>query len=326
MRISLNKKVNRKSFLALLFTSLFALFVALMPWASLRSSPYYDRANYVYFMDEAVNKLHWFDFDGFVSKLVNEWGWHKFLLFSTETLGLSSGPLIFFITFLSIFTASIFLSKRYSIVSILLLLNPLYIDFVASQLRLAFAMSIIFIGYYLYQKKNLLYIPILLVTPFIHTSAVLFIFIIGAALLLSGNKTIYPQIKTIISILTGFLVALVTGPLMASIVASLEDRRAEYSDMSSPLLYTIFWLILYLYLLFRGLYEKTHKHHSFYIAISVLSIVFFNTIMSGYSTRFLAACFPFVIAALIETKGQEKTILFLSYGGFTALLWFFWFT
>lgn len=326
MRISINTKVNKKTFLALLFTFLFALFVALTPWTDLRSSPYYDRANYVYFMDEVTNKLYWFDFETFLSKLVNEWGWHRFLLFTTETLGLTSGPIIFFITFLSVFTASIFLSKRYALASILLLLNPLYIDFVASQLRLAFAMSIIFIGYYFYRKKNLIYIPILAVTPFIHTSAVLFIFIIGTALVISNIKLIPAPIKTLIAALAGFVVGIVTGPLMASILTSLEDRRAEYNDMSSPLLYVIFWLVIYLYLFFKGFFEREHKQFSFYIAISVLSIVFLNTILSGYSSRFLAACFPFVIAALIEVKGKEKSILFLSYIAYTTMLWFFWFT
>ncbi|ENU99604.1 MULTISPECIES: EpsG family protein [Acinetobacter] len=326
MHISIKTKVNKKYFLAFSFSILFALFIALVPWTDLRSSPYYDRANYVYFMDEVVNKTHWFDFDGLLTKILNEWGWHKFLSFTTETLGLSSGPIIFFITFLSVFTASMFLSKRYSIASILLLINPLYVDFVASQLRLAFAMSIIFIGYYFYRKKNFIYIPILASTPFIHTSAVLFIFIIGVSLVISNIKSIPAQIKTVISMLVGFIVAAVTGPLMASILTNLEDRRAEYSDMSSPLLYMIFWLVIYLYLLFKGLFEKQDKQFSFYIAISILSIVFLNTIMSGYSSRFLAACFPFVIAALIEIKGKEKSILFLSYIAYTTMLWFFWFT
>lgn len=141
MHISIKTTVNKKYFLALLFSILFALFISLVPWTDLRSTPYYDRENYVYFMDSVVNKTYWFDFDGLLTKLVNEWGWHKFLLFTTETLDLSSGPIIFFITFLSVFTASIFLSKRYSTASILLLISPLYVDFVASQLRLAFAID-----------------------------------------------------------------------------------------------------------------------------------------------------------------------------------------
>ncbi|WP_159151512.1 EpsG family protein [Acinetobacter johnsonii] len=326
MHISIKTTVNKKYFLALLFSILFALFISLVPWTDLRSTPYYDRENYVYFMDSVVNKTYWFDFDGLLTKLVNEWGWHKFLLFTTETLDLSSGPIIFFITFLSVFTASIFLSKRYSTASILLLISPLYVDFVASQLRLAFAMSIIFIAYYFYRKKNLLYIPILATTPFIHTSAVLFIFIIGVSLIISNIKNIPAQIKTVISVIVGFVVAVVTGPLMASILTNLEDRRAEYNDMSSPLLYIAFWLIIYLYLLIKGLFENQNKSFSFYIAISILSIVFLNTIMSGYSSRFLAACFPFIIAALIEVKGKEKSIIFASYAGYSALLWYFWFT
>lgn len=319
-------KVNRKLTISLVFCTIFALIFALIPWSNLRSTPYYDRANYIYFIDVIPNKLEWFDFDGILVKLMYEWGWHKFLQIMTVDLQLSSTPILFIVTFLTVLTASIFLSKKFYFLSFLLLLNPIFVDFAASQLRLAFAISFLLVAVWLYSRKNLLYIPILCFLPFIHTSSVLFIFIIGVALLLEKSEKIPELLKTIIALMCGAIVSIVTGPLMSTILSRLEDRRAEYADMSSPLVYTSFWLILYLYFLIKGLFEKTHKSFSFYVSISVLTMILLGTIFGGYPLRFVAACFPFIIAALLDNKGKERTIIIAAYTFFTLLLWGFWFT
>lgn len=324
--MKITTQVNKKSLFIILFSTLFSIVVALIPWWSLRGNTYYDRENYIFFIDIVPNKLEWFNFDGILSKIMNEWGWHKFLQVMISDFGLTSGPILFIVTFLSVFTASIFLTKRYFILSFLFLLNPIFIDFAVSQLRLAFAMSILMIGYWLYSKKNFLYIPILLATPFIHTSTVLFIFIIGMTLILSKANKIPAKIKTIISLVSGVIVSIVTGPLMSVILSRFEDRRAEYNDMSSPLLYMIFWLVLYFYFLIKGIMEKSEKSFTFYISISVMTMIVMGLIFGGYPLRFVAACFPFIIAAILDNKGKEKHIIIYSYVFFTLVLWGFWFT
>lgn len=318
-------KVNRKLTLSLFFSTIFALIFALIPWSNLRSTPYYDRENYIHFIDVVPNKLEWFDFDGVLVKLMYEWGWHKFLQIMTIDFQLPSTPILFIVTFLTVLTASIFLSRKFYLLSFLLLLNPIFIDFAASQLRLAFAMSFLFVAIWLYSRKNLLYIPILCFLPFIHTSSVLFIFIIGVALLLEKSEKIPALIKSLIAIISGVIVAVLTGPLMSAILSQLEDRRAEYGDMSSPILYISFWLILYLYFLIKGLLEKSNKSFSFYISLSILTIILFGTFFGGYPLRFVAACFPFLIAALLDNQGKERNIVITAYISFTLLLWGFWF-
>lgn len=324
--MQINTRVSKSLLQSLLLSIVFSLIVSFIPWWNLRKTPYYDRENYIFFIDDVPSKLEWFDFDGIIVKLMNEWGWHKFLQIMTTDFYLTSSSILFIITFLIFFTASIFLSRRFYFLSFILLLNPIFIDFAVSQLRLAFAMSLLFISLWLYSRKNLLYIPLLFCLPFIHTSSVLFIFIIGVSLFLDKSLKKPALIKTIIALISGVLVSIVTGPLMSAILSQLEDRRAEYSDMSSPLVYTSFWLILYLYFIIKGFFEKSHKSYNFYISISVLTVVLFGTIFGGYPLRFVAACFPFIIAALLDNKGKEKNIILIAYILFTLLLWGFWFT
>lgn len=319
-------KIKKKPFLAFMLSAAFACLVAILPWSDMRSSPYYDRENYIYFIDQVPNKLEWFDYDGILVKLMNEWGWQKFLQIMTVDFQLTSTPILFIVTFFSLFIASMFLSRRFYFLSFLFLLNPIFIDFVVSQLRLAFAMSFLFVALWLYGRRNILYIPILISLPFIHTSSVLFIFIVGTALLLGKIQKIPARTKAFFAITSGAIVSIVTGPLMSAILSSLEDRRAEYSDMSSPLLYSSFWIILYLYFSLKGFSESSNKSFNFYISLAVLTMIPFGAIFGGYPMRFVAACFPFIIAAMLENQGKESRIIIIAYVLFSLLLWGFWFT
>lgn len=320
----MNLIVKKKSFYTLCLSLLVAFIVASLPWEVWRGIEYYDRSNYINTIDFSVNNIYIFDFDTLLSKFSNEWLWHKLLAISTETFNLNSSQILFFISFLILFTSCLFLSSKYRFLSILFLMNPLFINFMYSQLRLAFAMSLLFIAFYLFKKNNRLYLIFLVATPFIHTSAVIFISVFILAFFLESSKKISPIFKTLLSIGFGAFLGVITGPLMSKILSAMDDRRAEYSDMSSSIVYMSFWLILCLYLILKGLFEKTHKSFSFYLSLMILTLVALQTVVGGYPTRYLVACFPFLIAAMLENKAKEKYIVLLSYCAYTFILWVYW--
>jgi hypothetical protein len=297
----MNLVVSKKKIFYPLFALFFAFLIPLIPWNDLRSIEYYDRRVYINYIDNVPNKIHWFDFDGFMTKISYEWLWHKILQYCTEVLALNSTVILFTISFLILFSSILFvIYRRNNYWSAIFLFNPIFIDFVVSQSRLAFTMAIIFFAYYLRRRKNIIYIPLLLITPFIHTSSVLFIFLIGVAMYLEENKVMHKYFqnlgKTSIAIFAGLLVGIVTGPLMSIILGSVGDRRAEYDDMSSPITHLVFYLVLIPYFLMKGYFEKSNKDFTFYLTIMLLMIVLLNTIFSGYPSRFIAALFPFLSA------------------------------
>lgn len=163
-----------------------------------------------------------------------------------------------------------------------------------------------------------------LITPFIHTSAVTFVAMFAAALMFEKTVKIKPIFKTTLSILIGLGIGIATGPLMSTILTAIDDRRSEYTDMSSSIVYMSFWLILFAYFSLKGLFESKHRTFSFYISLMVLALVAVQAVMGGYASRFLVALFPFVIAAMLETKAKEQPIVIISYLAYSFMLWFYW--
>lgn len=320
----MNLTVKKNALFAIIISSILSLVLAAIPWEFWRGSEYYDRENYTNTIDNSLNKIYWFDYDTFLSKLSNEWLWHKFLDFSVDTLHLNSAEILFFISVFLVFTSSLFLARRYGYLSVIFLLNPLFINFMYSQLRLAFVMALLFVSYYLYKKNNKLYLLLVLITPFIHTSAVTFVAMFAAALMFENTVKIKPIFKTTLSILIGLGIGIATGPLMSTILTAIDDRRSEYIDMSSSIVYMSFWLILFAYFSLKGLFESKHRTFSFYISLMVLALVAVQTVMGGYASRFLVALFPFVIAAMLETKAKEQPIVIISYLAYSFMLWFYW--
>ncbi|HHB1618673.1 TPA: EpsG family protein [Acinetobacter baumannii] len=321
----MNFAIKKKSVYSF-FLALFATFIiVLVPWDQLRSNEYVDRSNYVSYIDHALNKTLWFDYDTLLSKISFEYGWHELLYVATEN-GLNSSHIFMIVSSLIMFFSIFLVITRTKYYGFLLLINPVFIDFCFSQMRLAFTMSLIYFAYILYQRKNLLYIPILLSTPFFHTSAVIFLGVFLVATKLEQWKRLNFMLKNTIAITAGLVLAIVTGPLMSQILGQLGDRRAEYEDMSSPVLYMSFWVIYFVYLTIKAYTENLERNAFFYVSLIILSMVFFNVFFSGYSSRFLAACFPIIIIALLQLKSKEKQLLLAGYVMYTIMLWYFWST
>lgn len=321
MNFIIKKKSIYSFFLAFISTFL----LVLIPWEYLRSTPYVDKANYVSYIDYTLNKTLWFDYDTLLSKISFEWGWHKLIFIATEN-SLNSDHIFYIISFFILFVSILLVTLKHNYYSFLFLINPVFIDFCFSQMRLAFTMALIYTAYLLYQRKNLLYITILIATPFIHTSAIIFISVFLIATQLEKWQKLNLNFKNTIAILIGLVLALVTGPMISKILGQLGDRRAEYEDMSSPVLYMSFWVIYFVYLVIKAYTEKLQRNTYFYVSLIILSMVFFNMFFSGYSSRFLAACFPFIILAMLQLKSKESNLIILGYIAYTTILWFFWAT
>ena len=301
-----------------------ALFVSIFPWWVFRGAEYIDRENNLFFIDRLANKLYWFDFDSLLSKIMNEWGWNFLLLISVENLGLSGAQILGLIAFVSFLVASFFIVRGRQPGYAFLLFNPLFIDFVVSQSRLTLTMSILTVGYLLYKRGSRAFIAPLVIAPFIHTSSILFIFLIGVALIFQNYVPARTSLRFFIATTTGLIISILTGPLLVTVLSSLEDRRVNYEDMNSPLIYTLFWICLYFYYFLINFATNSAKTDVFYISVSVLSIVVFGLVFGGYPIRFVAACFPFIVSSFFELPGRFRHLIFIYYFAMTFALWFFW--
>ncbi|WP_201566383.1 EpsG family protein [Psychrobacter immobilis] len=310
------------------FSFILATIFSLIPWEYFRYAEYYDRVNYINYIDIYVNKIQWFDFSGFLTKILYEWGWHYFLNYLTSQLAFNSSIILFLISLFFLTISFILVSSNKSLFLCFFLLNPMYVDFFYSQIRLSFAIAFIYLSILVFNKNKYLSLVLLLPSFFIHTSSFLFTLIFYTAIFLEKTTLIGSRLKALIAMFIGLMVAFATGPYMSVLLGAVEDRRAEYNDMSSPTLYMIYWIGLFLFFAIKYFSNKLQSlnYYYVYISISILSMVFLNVFLIGYSSRFLVASFPFLVLTIGALKGRSESIIGIIYVFYTMVLWYFWLT
>lgn len=320
--------LTKSNLFGLLLSFVLAFILTVFPWGSIRYNEFVDRNNYINYIDVNTNRIYWFDYSTLVSKISYEWGWHYFLNFLQESMKFNS-TIILFLVSVFFLTVTFFMVKIHKNPYIfILILNPLFVDFFYSQIRLTFAISFLYISLILFKNKRILSALPIVISFFIHTSSFIFLFIFYSGYFLESCSRMKYKTRFFLSLFVGLLCAIVTGPYMSVLLGTFEDRRADYDNMSSPTSYMIYWLLLFVYLVIRSIISNKSiiNRYYFYITIAILTMVFINVFASGYSSRFLAAAFPFVVMTLSHFRRGSDVIILFGYLFYNIVLWFFWLT
>jgi hypothetical protein len=265
-------------------------------------------------------------FAGILDYLKHEALWHYVIDLLVHDAGISIHHVFLFISFLCLFSFSLFLINRQGVLSAILLTNPLLITLAFSQLRLALAFSILLLAY-MSKNKKLLLISIL-TCGFIHTATFLFS-VIALSIYLTQSKIfkkhankslLYFSLATI-----GLCVSIAIGPAMDVILNYFGDRRAVIytGDAASGIKYTLYWSGLLLLCAFQ--------RRSFYMdavnafSIVILSTATFNLITGGYTGRLLAVSLPMILSSVLDFKSQHKQASVILYVIYITLQWVYWF-
>ncbi|WP_017395891.1 EpsG family protein [Acinetobacter haemolyticus] len=317
-------RVSKSSF-SIVVICFFSFLVSIIPWEIFRSSTYIDRENYYRYITYHTNKIEWFDYSSFVSLISYEWLWHFLLKFFSNTLGVSANSIFFAISIFVTYVFSKTISINKGVFFILLLLTPSFIDFSQSQLRLSLAISLIYLSYILIKNKNNKITPLLLIifAPFIHTSSIVFISF-GLVSYFINSKLKSEISKLVFLSFYGFFIAFVLGPMRSLILGYFDDRRAEYSDMSSPVVNVLFWIVVYFGIIWCVVTNKIKINFELGVSIIVSGLIFSNIFFLGYSSRFISATLPFLLIGLLSLVQPVKNIALLGYFLFVSFLWVFW--
>lgn len=313
-------KSNLKVLIALAFT----LLAIAIPWEEFRSSNFADRQVYLEYAAYGTNRLDYVDFDAATSYIVNEALWHLLIKLYTLQEGFNVEEFFQLISIFSLAVFSIFIVKRFHPAWLLLLLNPLVLDFVLSQYRSALALGLI--GLAVIINRRYFSAILLILVPFIHTASLIFIAFILAAKVLARfvrDNQVSWRHAIILSCFVGVLAALVTGPFRETILTAFNDRRAVYNaETASTFLYSSFWMML-LGMIF--LQKKTYFENPVNLySIAILSLVTVNYFTAGYSTRFLAASFPALMSSMLSMSKNHRSFAVGIYSLYVAVQWLFW--
>jgi hypothetical protein len=171
---------------------LFAVLMLSMPWEAWLGKEFEDKLvyinNFLYLKpaieDKGLETLREYFF--------NEVLWDVMVRGAKDSLGISLEAIFGGITFLCLFCFARFVAVRHGVLSIVLLINPLVIDFAFSQLRMAFAVSLIMLGITM-RHRAALYLMLVL-SCCIHTAMMLFIlmYLVSVQVSLWFRKKYYP--------------------------------------------------------------------------------------------------------------------------------------
>ncbi len=309
--------------------AVFALIFSLFPWEDLwisgKGMPFVDKDVYLRsFSTPDQTVLQFNSFDTFVSLITDEYLWH-YGLNALLNSGLDINIAFFLITFITAFTFAGVILTRCSSIAVLLLVNPIFVDFACSQFRIALAASLLCAPFLI--RNISIWLPLILCAVFIHTAAVILIALyitattIGRA---SLNQTSFKCCAAVfVLVFLGLLVAVMLGPMRESILLSLEDRRALYDeDMSSSLTYNSFWILLLVAGFFGGPQWLLKSQNAFVCV--VLSCVMFGTFFQAYTLRILATTFPLVITFMLNLPLQFRLPLVAAFVAYATLQWAYW--
>lgn len=316
-------KINSKNtFFCFIFAFLFsAVYVYLVPWEELIQREFRDAINYINRISEIASVGDINTYSG-ISYITSEWLWAKLLqiiavLFIDYNNGLS------FLSFISLFTFSYFAYSRLNVLIVLVFLfNPLFIDLILSQVRIALAFSLILLCFH---TKNFYLMSLLVVSACLIHTVSLFIVLIILFLRYWVKLFGYGRHLYYFSVFLALFLSLFLEYGVHSVLSMLGDRRASYADIqiSSSVLYSSFWFFIAVVLTLKS---KIKIEFCLLTSFSIvmMALFFFNSALGLYGQRYVAISIIPILIAINTLRHSFKLIIFLTLFCFQIVQYVYW--
>ena len=316
---------NRRTYPTLIVSLIYTIAVLMVPWEDLQGFLFVDRHEYLEYFLHEEKIFEYKKFEDILDYLKHEALWHYAIDWLVNDLGVSITQVFLVISFLSVFSASLFLVSRHGYMSAILLTNPLLITLAFSQLRLALAFSVMLLAYM--SKRNWLIIISILTCAFVHTATFLFVGVVIAVHFTQKiilRKEVSKNLLFFSFLFIGLCVSLALGPALDVILSYFGDRRAVIyiGEAASGIKYTLYWAGLLLLCGFqrRSFFRETTNGYT----IIILSTAIFNLLTGGYTSRLIAVSLPMIFSTVFDFKQVHKHTSLILYVFYVALQWVYW--
>jgi hypothetical protein len=318
-----------KETLRIVLAPLFAGVMVCLPWRvifyEVNGYDFVDRLIYQDYFLFQQSVLEYRSFDSYLSYVSNEFFWHYLIGWIVHNVNIPIEYIFGAISFLTFFVFGRIVLIHAGPKAILLLVNPLVVDLAFSQLRLALAVSFLGIAYLLKDRKHGILIFFVAVAPFVHAASVILIAIYVVPLFVRLVVEKYGRgqlFEFFLLVLLGAFTSVLLGPLREVVLSYIGDRRAVYVDVSSSIMYLLFWVSLLIPLGFC--YRQILQYSYVRYTVVILSIIIVNLWLGGYSTRFLATAFPFIVSSIFLLSKQVRTSVLFAFVGYAMFQWLYW--
>jgi hypothetical protein len=294
-----------------------------LPWESISGRGFEDRSVYLEKFSYLKSVLEEQEVSGFLSFYTNEVLWDGTVRTIAGALDLQFDTVLYFVTFFCLFSFTIFVFRNAGLSAILLLLNPLVVDFAFSQLRLAFAISLLI--HASSSRKRLISLFLITSACFVHSATVLFVLMHWLAAWAHRKlqeRSLSMASVNMILMGFGFLIALVIGPFREVLLHSIGDRRAEYTAAASTIGYASFWILFLCLVPLQG--KKLYRDSFSMVAIICVAVFVGTTVLGVFGLRFLSALYPLIVVALLRFDRPAREALVLGFVAYTTVQWIYW--
>jgi len=321
-RTAISPEQFATGFMALLF----ALAVLSIPWESFGGSHYIDFRVYLEtFQPGSISKWEMYAPESIVEIFTREVVWDEFVRFLVRITG---DPFLVLkaISAFVLWVSAYLLYRRYGfLLPTLLLLNPLFLTFALSQLRLAFAVAILLVA--LGVRFRIASWGLVLAAVFVHSAVPIFIGLFLVVKYIERYGEAWPLHRLlIVAGGTCLVLIVILGFGRESLLLALGDRRAAvYADSkgSSSLAYVAFWIGVLAMQVIAGR-EYLKKPDNLYAAMNLVLFVGL-AVVGTYGSRFAAAAFPIIVASILNLPSENRNIVLPMLFCFQAVQFLYWF-
>jgi hypothetical protein len=325
MKISANQ--SSKNINYILISLIFSItFVYIIPWVEIKGAEFTDLINYtnrmLYLLQGGTER----EYNG-ISILSSEILW-KYLLIYLATIFKDPYNGIYLISAISLFIYTfIILKETNNFYYLILLFNPMFIQLIMDQVRIAFAFSLFLLAYELIMtnKFKIIAYLIIIISPLIHTAMIIIISVF--LLIYSFNKYFYNiKVYYIWAIITALFISLFLKFGADIILTSIGDKRVNYSEVinANSIKYSIFWFVLSVYIFISANTVKKEENNIIIFSLIMMCIFFFSSMMNAYGQRYVAISIPLIIISVSFLPKKKQLYGFAMIFVYMLLQFYYW--
>lgn len=307
-----------------------ASFLLLMPWPAIWESIYgaslEDRRVYTLQIERKYLSFDVMEYDSPLSYITDEYAWGALLNLLSRVLDLPIDTVFFTISFLIVSTAILLVRRNAPDVYLFLLVNPMFIDFAFSQMRLGLGVAIATWAYLLRSKSRWVLptrILLLIFSACVHTSVGLFIAVFMASrFIASRTRGTDPFVSYALSIALGIWAALILGPWRNSILSAVDDRRSVVEYGSSSMKFFVIWI--FIAILLSADWGRQQPTLTRVVSLVAIITVVAGVPLDAYANRVLVTALPFLVSMIATLEAKLRVFGIVAYWGYLIIHWFYW--
>jgi len=313
--------LNNRDFKYIIFVIIYSyVYIYVIPWVDIKE--FTDIDNYlsriIYLQRGGKERI----VTG-ISVLFDEGLW-KFILLKISLFSRASyEEYLYIVSLISLSTYTFYTVKKINpLILLFFFFNPMFIDLIMGQIRIALSFSLLFIAFEI--NKNKLSIFLVVIAVFIHSASLLLLLIYF--LLVKGYSIFSERKYYLYAIFLALILAILLKYGVDIILIAVEDKRANYSSIikSNSVAYSIFWFLITLILLIKVKIQDSKTNILVAFSMTMMSLFFFSSVIGEYGQRYVAISIPLIIIAINNLPKYYKESTYIMFGFYQMLQLVYW--